>query len=227
MGVFGARVYEKSRYEVLAGIDHRFEIRRYAPRLAAQIELPQANRRGRDEAFRALFAYIAGANSASGSASARIAMTVPVAVEQPTRIPMTVPVLTSERGGGIRMQFFLPAKYTFVTAPKPRDKRMTLVPIQSATVAILRFSGSDSDCFEKQIELIAKLEGSQWKPIEPPYALFYDAPSRCRSFAETKQRSLWRGFLKQSSSKCSLNVKSSKNRNKVNVLQHARLVFAI
>ncbi len=53
---------------------------------------------------------------------------------------------------------------------------MTLVPIQSATVAILRFSGSGSDSFEKQSELIAKLEGSKWRPIEPPYALFYDAP---------------------------------------------------
>ena len=82
MGVFGARFYEEPRYEVLARIDHRIEIRRYAPRLAAQIELPQADHRGRDEAFRTLFAYIAGANSASGSVNARIAMTVPVAVEQ-------------------------------------------------------------------------------------------------------------------------------------------------
>jgi hypothetical protein len=72
MGVFGARFYEEPRYEVLARIDHRIEIRRYAPRLAAQIELPQADRRGRDEAFRTLFAYIAGANSASGSVNARI-----------------------------------------------------------------------------------------------------------------------------------------------------------
>jgi hypothetical protein len=176
MGVFGMRFYEEPRYEVLARIDHRTEIRRYAPRLAAQIELPQADRRGRDEAFRTLFAYIAGANNASGSANARIAMTVPVALEQPTRIPMTIPVLTAERGGGVRMQFFLPGKYDFNTAPRPRDQRVTLAPIQSTTVAILRFSGSGSNCFEKQTELIAKLEGSQWKPIEPPYALFYDAP---------------------------------------------------
>ena len=176
MGVFGARFYEEARYEVLARIDHRIEIRRYAPRLAVQIELPQANHRGRDEAFRTLFAYIAGANGASGSVNARIAMTVPVALEQPTRIPMTVPVLISERRSGIRMQFFLPAKYDLHTAPKPRDKRVTLVPIQSTTVAILRFSGSGSDCIEKQAELIAKLEDSEWRPVEPPYTLFYDAP---------------------------------------------------
>ena len=96
MGVFGARFYEEPRYEVLARIDHRTEIRRYAPRLAVQIELPQVDRSGRDEAFRTLFAYIAGANNASGSANARIAMTVPVALELPTRIPMTIPGLTSE-----------------------------------------------------------------------------------------------------------------------------------
>ncbi len=97
MSVFGIRFYEEPRYEVLARIDHGIEIRRYTPRLAVQIELPQADRSARDEAFRTLFAYIAGANNASGSANARIAMTVPVAVEQPTRLPMTVPVLTSER----------------------------------------------------------------------------------------------------------------------------------
>ena len=63
LGVRGAdgrlrgAVYEEPRYEVLARIDHRTEIRRYAPRLAIQVELPQADRRGRDEAFRALFAY--------------------------------------------------------------------------------------------------------------------------------------------------------------------------
>jgi hypothetical protein len=176
MGVFGMRFYEEPRYEVLARIDHRTEIRRYAPRLAVQVELPQADRRGRDEAFRTLFAYIAGANSASGSVNARIAMTVPVAVEQPTRIPMTVPVLTSERGGGVRMQFFLPAKYNLHTAPKPRDQRVTLVPLQSTTVAILRFSGSGSDWIERQTELITRLANSNWRPIEPPYSLFYDAP---------------------------------------------------
>ena len=40
MGIFGMRSYEEPRYEVLARIDHRTEIRRYAPAL-----LPKLNRR--------------------------------------------------------------------------------------------------------------------------------------------------------------------------------------
>ena len=176
IGVFGIRLYEEPRYEVINRIADGGEIRRYGPRLAAEVELPVTGKAGRDEAFRLLFAYIAGANHPTGPGNARIAMTVPVEVRDKERIAMTVPVQASEAYGALRMQFFLPAKYDRDSAPKPADSRVRLVTVPGETIAILRFSGSGDDFAERQSELIAILRGSQWRPTGAPYALNYDAP---------------------------------------------------
>lgn len=100
MGVFGIRLYEEPRYDVIGHLAANIEIRR---------------------SFRLLFAYIAGANQASVSEDARIAMTVPVEVRDKARLAMTTPVQTSEAMGTSRMTFFLPAQYSANNAPKPLD----------------------------------------------------------------------------------------------------------
>jgi hypothetical protein len=176
IGVFGIRLYEEPRYEVITRISDRVEIRRYGPRVAAEVEWPAAGKAGRDQAFRMLFAYIAGANKSSASENSRIAMTVPVEVRDKERIAMTAPVQASEAIGAMRMQFFLPAKYTQDSAPAPLDGRVKLVTVPGETIATLRFSGSGSDFAARQSELIAILTGSQWQPTGAPYALSYDAP---------------------------------------------------
>jgi hypothetical protein len=176
IGVFGIRLYEEPRYEVINRISDRVEIRQYGSRVAAEVELPATGKAGRDEAFRLLFAYIAGANESSASGNARIAMTVPVEVREKKRMAMTAPVQASEAIGAMRMQFFLPAKYTQDSAPKPLDGRVRLVTVPGETIAILRFSGSGSDFAERQSELITILRGSEWHPTGAPYALNYDAP---------------------------------------------------
>jgi hypothetical protein len=175
-GVFGIRLYEEPRYEVIARISDRVEIRRYGPRVAAEVEWPAVGKAGRDQAFRMLFAYIAGANKSSASENARIGMTVPVEVRDKERIAMTAPVQASEAIGAMRMQFFLPAKYTQDSAPTPLDGRVKLITVPGDTIATLRFSGSGSDFAARQSELIAILTGSQWQPTGAPYALSYDAP---------------------------------------------------
>ena len=176
IGVFGIRLYEEPHYDVIDRITDRIEIRQYGPRVAAEVELPVFGKAGRDESFRVLFAYIAGANQGSASGNTKIAMTVPVEVRGKERIAMTVPVQASEAIGALRMQFFLPAKYTQDSAPKPLDGRVRLVTVPGETIATLRFSGSGSDFPARQSELIAMLTGSQWQPYGAPYALNYDAP---------------------------------------------------
>ncbi len=80
VGVFGIRLYEEPRYDVIERAGNTIEIRRYAPRLAAEVDLASADDAGRSEAFQLLFNYIAGANSAAEAAPDRIAMTTPVEV---------------------------------------------------------------------------------------------------------------------------------------------------
>ena len=95
LGVFGIRIYEEPRYDVINRIGDRVEICRYRSRLAAEVDLAVAGGAGRSEAFKLLFAYIAGANRASVSGNDRIAMTVPVIAMTVPVIAMTVPVEVS------------------------------------------------------------------------------------------------------------------------------------
>lgn len=175
LGVVGIRLYEEPRYEVIGRIADRVEIRRYAPRLAAEVQVLIAGEAGRNEAFSLLFAYLAGANQ-TRAGSNRMAMTAPVSVRNKERVTMTVPVLSAEASGSVRMQFFLPAKYDRDNAPSPLDARVRLVTIPEETIAVLRFSGSGGDVTERQSEVIARLSGSRWQPTGPTFVLFYDAP---------------------------------------------------
>ncbi len=176
IGVFGIRLYEEPRYHIIARIADRVEIRQYGPRVAAEVEVPATGNEGRGEAFRLLFAYISGANQSAAFASTKIAMTVPVEVRDKERIAMTAPVQASEAIGALRMQFFLPAKYTRDSAPKPLDSRVKIVTVPGETIATLRFSGPGNDFADRQSELVAALSESQWRPTGVPYVLNYDAP---------------------------------------------------
>jgi len=70
-GVFGVRLYEEPHYDVIDRIGGQVEIRHYAPRLAAEVDLAVTGEAGRSEAFKLLFAYIAGANLNQGFGPAR------------------------------------------------------------------------------------------------------------------------------------------------------------
>ncbi len=122
-GVFGIRLYEEPHYDVVARLADHVEVRRYAPRLAAEVALPRGGDAARSQAFQLLFDYIAGANR-SAQGSKKVAMTVPVSVRDIERVAMTSPVDVSEDGEVMRMRFFLPAKYTRDTAPLPVDDRV-------------------------------------------------------------------------------------------------------
>jgi hypothetical protein len=176
LGVFGIRLYEEPRYDVIDRIGNQVEIRRYAPRLAVEVDLVSAGEPGRSEAFQLLFAYIAGANRSSAFGRDRIAMTAPVELSGRELVAMTVPVETLDSAAAGHMRFFLPAKYNFDTAPKPVNPRVRLVTVSDETIATLRFSGSSADVVEPKAQLIARLKDTKWRPSGEPYTLFYDAP---------------------------------------------------
>ena len=194
VAVFGIRsVYEQPRYEVVERIGAA-EIRRYAPRLAAEVTVAAASEdAGRNEAFRILAGYIFGGNRAKADiamtspvASARgrdIAMTTPVETRAAGRgsaqeLEMTAPVATAGAPGGVTMRFFLPGKITSETAPLPNDDRVKIVQVPEETIAALTFSGRGTQALlaEKKRELLALLAGSPWRAAEEPYTLFYDPP---------------------------------------------------
>ncbi|RTL65644.1 MAG: heme-binding protein [Hyphomicrobiales bacterium] len=172
LGVFGLRIIEEPRYAVIATLPAAVEVRQYDARPAAAVTVEKGGDAGRGEAFRLLFAYIAGANT-SGS---RLAMTAPVKVQEPTRLAMTAPVQVNETAGETRMLFFLPGAVSADAAPVPTDPRVKIVTQPPETVAVLRFSGTTRGVDEKRKALIETLAGTAWKPQGEPYFMGYDPP---------------------------------------------------
>jgi hypothetical protein len=171
---FGVRGgYEQPPYKIVAQLD-AVEVRRYGPRLAAEVTVDRGpGRSAENEAFRLLAGYIFGGNRAREE----VAMTAPVAVERkPQQIAMTAPVETVAAGDRLTMRFFLPSRLTLETAPVPDDPRVQLRVVPGETLAVLRFSGLGDGGGVRRAELLRALDGSPWRATGEPVAFFYDPP---------------------------------------------------
>jgi hypothetical protein len=167
---------EQPKYEVIERIGNSIEIRRYAPRIAAEttIDLTKSgNPRG--EAFRIVASYIFGANKGKK----KIDMTSPVEIKtEGEKIAMTAPVEVNKSQERLAMRFFMPAQYTKEELPEPTDSRVRLVEIPSETAAVLRFTGSTDDVAisVRTAELLKLLGRTNWKIYGTPTAFFYNPP---------------------------------------------------
>lgn len=175
--VVGMSNTPEPRFEVVETLDERTEIRRYAPRAAAEVVLADADRSdGSNRAFRHLFRYISGDNRAD----AEIAMTAPVETREGVseKIAMTVPVEMDARADGFAMRFFLPDAYTAETAPRPTDPKVDIVAVPEQTMAALTFSGfrGEDKVSRMKAALLDTLADSAWTPTGEPVAYFYDPP---------------------------------------------------
>lgn len=151
------------------------EIRRYAPRIAAETTVPGDAASARGEGFRRLAGYIFGGNQGR----IRIDMTAPVAqsVAPPgARIAMTAPVAQAPAAAGWVIRFFLPAG--LANPPKPNDDRVRIVPTPAETVAVLRFSGlaTDAAIAAQRATLLATLADTRYRAVGDPVTWFYDPP---------------------------------------------------
>ncbi len=176
--LFGVRSgYEQPSYEVVAQLEEDLEVRRYAPRLAAEARVEAEDEEaGRNAAFRLLFDYITGENRDR----AEISMTAPVESAPTSRkIAMTVPVESAgDPSGTVMMRFFLPAAFDAESAPEPLDPRVRIVELPAQNVAALRFTGfrSEESVAAKKETLLDRLGGTVWQPSGNPVAYFYDPP---------------------------------------------------
>jgi hypothetical protein len=167
---------ETAPYDVVEPIGVA-EVRRYAPRLAAETVVDGPEEAARSAGFRRLAAYIFGQNRGK----TEIAMTAPVAqsAEAAQEIAMTAPVAAQATGtGSWIIRFFVPAQYTLETLPAPVDPAIRIVTVPAETVAAYRFSGSRSAASmpEAREVLFRELRGSRWMVSGKPVDWFYDPP---------------------------------------------------
>jgi len=169
-----AMAYESPDYRVLSTAEG-YEVREVAAHLAVETTVQGSYSQSRNRAFRRLFDYIQGNNTARG----KIAMTVPVTTEPVSqKIDMTVPVTSSAAGVGHTMQFVLPGAFDRDTAPLPNDPAVRLVDIPAEKVAVRRFSGSSSESNwrEHEAELLAALARDGLEAAGPSRFAVYNGP---------------------------------------------------
>lgn len=153
---------ETPRYEVASTHDG-FEVRRYAPRLVAEVEVTGSGRTASNAGFRLLADYIFGNNTSRGS----IAMTAPVDRRRAD---------ADERW---RITFTMPSKYTLETLPKPNDERVEIRRLPTTHFAAVRFSGAPNDATVQErmdaLRRAVEAEGLELAATAPIYAR-YDPP---------------------------------------------------
>lgn len=181
LSVVGIRAGTEEPSHSVEALTDNVQIRRYAPRIAAETTVIGDEEQSRSAGFRALARYIFGANHRRD----KIAMTAPVAQHRDpehrdgARIAMTSPVAQSQKSlHGWVIRFYMPAKWTMDTLPEPDDPDVRLLRVPAETLAVLRFSG-DRGARAVQTrtdELRETLREYGFEPTGPATAWFYDPP---------------------------------------------------
>lgn len=170
-----AMAYEEPAFEVV-GTHDGFELRRYAPMLVAETDMPGGRDAGGNAAFRRLFDYISGNNRSRQ----KIEMTVPVVMGPASeKIDMTVPVLTQPgTGGSSTMQFVLPSRWTLESAPQPVDPAVRLRQLPPQWLAARRYSGltGESNFRAETDALRQSLAAASLAATGPAQMAVYDGP---------------------------------------------------
>lgn len=161
-----------------------FEIRRYPAHAVAEVRVGASFDRAVNAAFRLLFGYITGNNTARES----VAMTAPVLqgrtqseTAPPSRkLAMTAPVV--QRGGlgdtEIVVAFVLPSTITADTAPVPTNPEVRIRAVPGSVAVVLGFSGRGTEAaFEKRNRELQKALGqARLTPVGAPRFARFDPP---------------------------------------------------
>jgi hypothetical protein len=172
---------EQQPYELVRSYPH-FELRRYPEHVVAEVQVKATFDRAGNAAFRLLFNYISGSNTARQ----KLAMTAPVVQEtaQSQKLAMTAPVLQSgplpgsDGPADFVVAFVLPAGLTAEAAPVPINPDVKIRAVPGSLAAVVRFSGSGSEkAFARHnIGLQAALTLAGLTPVGPPRFARFDPP---------------------------------------------------
>lgn len=168
-----AMAIEEPGYRVIEQ-DGGFELREYSPYLVAETRVEAGFTEAGNIAFRRLFAYISGANTAQ----AKIQMTAPVTQSGGEKIAMTAPVSQVAAGDGYRIAFVVPAKYTLETVPQPLDPAVQIREVPARLVASWRYSGrwttANYQAAERQLR--ERIRARDLRESGPPTLARYNPP---------------------------------------------------
>jgi len=132
--------------------EDKFEIREYASKIIAQVEIFGDFDDASSKGFKILADFIFG-NNTSTDGNSKIEMTAPVEMEPLTqKINMTKPVLAEGSDNNWIVSFIMPNEFTLETLPKPNNKSIKILSLPKEKYAVIVFSGlvSESSYLEKE-----------------------------------------------------------------------------
>jgi hypothetical protein len=151
--------YEIPQYEVIQAAGP-IELRRYAPHIVAEVQMPGGKRRAASQGFRAVANYIFGGN-ASGQ-----------------KVAMTAPVTQRPAPDGWTIRFMMPSRYTLKTLPVPNNASVKLHEVDPGLRLVMRFSGrAIGSTLEGRLAQLKGYAATQGLTLTggPEYA-YYDDP---------------------------------------------------
>jgi hypothetical protein len=136
------------------------EVRRYAPHLLATVRVDGDFEQAGNAAFRPLFDYIAGGNSAG------------------EEISMTAPVLQSAGAAGWDVSFVMPSRFAADTLPPPDGERVEIRSEAAVRMAALRYSGRWTKANYARHEALLRetLGSTDYRTCGPALWARYNAP---------------------------------------------------
>ena len=164
---------ETASYTVERTLDGA-ELRRYGPRLVAEVKVGGSRSGAANAGFRILAGYIFGGNAES----AKIAMTTPVAQVPEASAGAAAPKTGADGAQSWTVRFTLPAGRSLADLPPPDDPRIRLMETVPERMLVLQFSGRATDAAlakaTASLRAIADRAGVKVR-VEPEF-LFYDSP---------------------------------------------------
>ena len=112
---------EEAKFSVLKS-NKIYEIRKYSDRIVVEVIS-----KNQDNSFRKLFNYISGHNKTG------------------QKIQMTRPVTEIKKESFLKMQFYLPAKFSLKNVPNPINPDLKINVIKGGFYAAIRYSGRASN----------------------------------------------------------------------------------
>lgn len=176
---------EEPKYTLLEKSEP-FELRAYAPRIVAEVQVSGDLDAASSQGFRLIAAFIFGKNQVSE----KIAMTAPVGIEsgdqsKSAKIAMTAPVLTEgskspdvNAKNAWTVSFVMPAEYTLDSLPKPLDSQVKIRQVPAEKRAVITFSGfyNEEKVLEKTQALRDWMKSQNLRSIGEPQFARYNPP---------------------------------------------------
>jgi len=136
--------------------DGPFEVREYAEKIIAQVEVEGSYQDATSRGFKLLADFIFGNNTNPSLQSDKIEMTAPVISSIKNKeIEMTAPVISEKDKHKWLISFVMPSEYSLDTLPKPNNADVKIIALEIEKYAVIVFSGLVRESsFEEKIILL-------------------------------------------------------------------------